>query len=76
MFVYADVISIRILHVRALLAARGPLIERRKSSTQQSSLPCTDLFHQVANAYANLSELDKSATLGIGARSSRRAAGQ
>ena len=31
MFVYADAISIRILHVRALLAARGHLIEKRKS---------------------------------------------
>ena len=31
MFVYAAAISIRILHVRALLAARGPLIERRES---------------------------------------------
>ena len=30
MFVYADAISIRILDVRALLAARGTLIERRR----------------------------------------------
>jgi hypothetical protein len=31
MFVYADAISIRVLRVSALLAARGPLIEKRKS---------------------------------------------
>ncbi len=40
MFVYADAISIRILRVRALLAARGPFIERRKSW----KLPATAAF--------------------------------
>jgi hypothetical protein len=59
---------------RAALSSKG---ESHRLSSRCFLAPiCVDQFHQVANASANLSELDKSATLGIGARLSRRAAGQ